>query len=59
MTLDQIRAALSDRKIPVVAKAVGVHPNTLRTILKDPESNPTHRVMKALADYLSGGVANG
>lgn len=59
MTLEQIRSALADRKVSVVAKAVGIHPNTLRTIIKDPEANPTHRVMKALSDYLSGGVVNG
>lgn len=59
MTLDQIRLALADRKVSMVARATKVHPNTIRTILKDPEANPTHRVIKALSDYLSGGVANG
>lgn len=59
MTLDEIRAALQDRKISVVARALAIHPNTIRSILKQPEANPTHRVVKALADYLSGGVRNG
>jgi precorrin-4 methylase len=59
MTLEEIRAALRDRKISVVARATAIHPNTIRSILKDIEANPTHRVIKALSDYLSGGVKNG
>lgn len=59
MTLEEIRAALQDRKISVVARATAIHPNTIRSILKDSEANPTHRVIKALSDYLSGGVRNG
>lgn len=59
MTLEQIRSALADRKVAVVARATKVHPNTIRAIIKDPAANPTHRVMKALSEYLSGGVTNG
>lgn len=59
MTLEQIRSALADRKIAVVARATKIHPNTIRSILKDIEANPTHRVVKALSDYLSAGVVNG
>jgi hypothetical protein len=59
MTLEQIRSALADRKVAVVARATKIHPNTIRSIIKDPAANPTHRVIKALSDYLSGGVNNG
>ena len=59
MTLEQIRSALADRKVAVVARATKIHPNTIRNILKDIEANPTHRVVKALSDYLSAGVENG
>lgn len=59
MTLEQIRSALADRKVSVVARATKVHPNTIRNILNDIEANPTHRVVKALSDYLSAGVVNG
>ena len=59
MTLEQIRFGLADRKVAVVARATKVHPNTIRSIIKDPAANPTHRVIKALSDYLSGGVNNG
>lgn len=58
MTLEDIRIALQDRKISVVARATSVHPNTIRSIVKN-RANPTHRVIKALSDYLSGGVRNG
>jgi DNA-binding phage protein len=58
MTLEQIREALADRKLSMVARATKVHPNTIRSILKN-QANPTHRVIKALSDYLSGGVVNG
>lgn len=59
MSLEQIRAALKDRKISVVARATSIHPNTIRNIINKTEANPTHRVIKALTDYLSGGVING
>jgi hypothetical protein len=59
MTLEQIRVALADRRLTVVSKATGIHGNTLRNIRNNPAANPTHRVIKALSDYLSGGVING
>jgi hypothetical protein len=59
MTLEDIRTALQDRKISVVARATAIHPNTIRSIMNDQEANPTHRVIKALSDYLSAGVRNG
>jgi aspartokinase len=59
MTLEQIRAALKDRKISVIARVTNIHPNTIRNIINKTEANPTHRVIKALTDYLSGGVENG
>ncbi len=59
MTLEQIRSALTDRKVAVVARATKIHPNTIRKIMKDSAANPTHRVVKALSDYLIAGVGNG
>ena len=52
MTLEHIRSALQDRRIGKVAKATGLHYNTIRDIRDNPEANPTWRVMKALNDYL-------
>lgn len=59
MSLEQIRAALKDRKISVIARATKIHPNTIRNIVNNVEANPTHRVIKSLTDYLSAGVTNG
>lgn len=52
MTLEQIRDALSDRMPAKVAEATGIHYNTIRNVRDDLTANPTHKVMKALSDYL-------
>jgi hypothetical protein len=59
LTLDQIKAALSDRRIKMVAQATGLHNNTIRDIRDNPKANPSYRVMKALSDYLEGTVQHG
>lgn len=51
LSLNQIREALTDRRLAVVAEATGLHVNTLLK-LRMPNSNPTHRVMKLVSDYL-------
>ena len=51
-TLEQIRAALQDRKIEKVSESCGVHYNTVREIQRNPDVNPTWRVMLALNNYL-------
>lgn len=53
MTLDQIKAALVDRRIAMVAQATGLHVNTVIEVRDSPKANPTYRVLKALSDYLS------
>lgn len=53
MTLEEIRAALQDRRVRMVAKAVGVHHTTIYALRDDPHHMPTRRVAQALADYLS------
>ena len=52
MTLDQIRAALKDRRTDKVAEGTGLHYNTIREIRDNPEANPTWRVLQALNKYL-------
>lgn len=59
MTLEQIQAGLQDRRITVVAKITGIHPNTIRAIRNGKAVNPSYQVVKALSDYLNGGGANG
>jgi hypothetical protein len=41
-----------DKRLEVVASAIGVHYNTLRAIRDNADSNPTHRVLLALSTYL-------
>lgn len=51
MTLKAIRAELADRRISLVARATGLHYNTLRDIRDNPDANPTWRVLNALSEY--------
>ena len=53
MTLEQIRAALADRRISMVAACTGLHVNTVIEVKNSSQANPTYRVLKALSDYLS------
>lgn len=55
MTLEQIRQALQDRRLAVVAGAIGVSQNTLANIRDGKASNPTLRVMVAITEYLRRG----
>ena len=58
MTIDELRAALQDRKAKIVAAATGVHENTVRDIASGRNDNPTYRVMLSLSDYLRSGKKN-
>jgi transcriptional regulator with XRE-family HTH domain len=58
LTLDEIAVALRDRRMDIVAEATGLHRSTIARI-KTGKANPTYDVMKALSDYLMGGVACG
>ena len=52
MTLDEIRRALLDRRLQVVAQATGIHYNTLKTIRDTEDANPTYRVVQSLSEYI-------
>jgi len=54
MTLDQIREALDDRILYVVAERTGIHRNTIAAIKSGKIENPTYYVLKKISDYLSG-----
>lgn len=53
LTLEQIRHALLDRRLGMVAEATGLHLNTVRDVRNNPNANPTYKVLKALSDYLT------
>lgn len=53
MKLDDIKKALKDRRVSVVAKATGIHFNTIRDIRDKDSANPTYNIVTKLSDYLS------
>ena len=59
LTLDQIRAAMRDRRLAKVAEETGLHYNTIREIRDNPDANPTYKVIKALSDYLTRVATHG
>lgn len=52
MTLKDIRNALQDRRLLMVAEATGLHYNTIKQVRDNVQSNPTHKVLRALSEYL-------
>lgn len=53
LTVDEIRALMADRKVTKVASEIGVHAQTIYTLLKDRHGNPKLSTIKALSDYLT------
>lgn len=58
LTLDKIRALLADRRPDVVAKAVGVHRNTIAGIRSGRIRNPSYETVRKISDYLTSQAAN-
>ena len=52
MTLEEIQEALKDRRVGVVAKETGIHPNTVINI-RDGKTDPVYSSIKKLSEYLS------
>lgn len=52
MTLEQVRQALADRRIPVVSDATGLHYNTIKNIRDGLTIDPGSSTLKKLSDYL-------
>lgn len=57
LTLEQIKDLLQDRRPAVVAKATGVHVNTVLSIRDSDDPNPTYKVYAALSNYFDGDKA--
>lgn len=51
LTLEELRHALKDRRIPLIAQATGLHYNTVADVRDNEDANPTYKVLKALNDY--------
>lgn len=54
LDIHQIRDALKDRRLDVVANATGLHRNTVSGIRTGKMQNPSYAAVKALSDYLQG-----
>jgi len=54
-TLEQIRAALSDRNLSKVAERTGLSADTLYRIVNG-EGTPTHATLVVLSIYVDGGT---
>lgn len=54
LTLEEIKDKLSDRRVAVVADAIGVSRKAVWAIMTGATVNPSYRMMKKLSDYLEG-----
>ena len=54
MNIEQIRKELQDRQLHKIAKATGLHVNTIRGIRDGFITDPRLSTVQALADYLEG-----
>ena len=54
MTLEQVREALQDRRLPRVADAVGLAYDTVWRVANDRTTSVSYDVVKRLSDYLEG-----
>lgn len=54
MTLEQIKAALSDRNLTEVARRTGLSYPTVYGIAKGTNSNPAYQSVEKLVQYLKG-----
>jgi len=54
LSVTEIRNALQDRRLGIVAKATGLHYNTLRDIRDGTATDPRSSTVTVLSDYLEG-----
>jgi len=54
MTLEQVKAALQDRKLKAVAQATGLAYDTVWRVATGRMERVSYETVKALSDYLEG-----
>jgi transcriptional regulator with XRE-family HTH domain len=59
MTLEQVKAALSDRNLTEVARRTGLSYPTVQGIASGKTENPSYQSVERLAQYLAGASCNG
>ncbi len=52
LTLEEIKAKLADRRLDAVAKATGLHVNSVARIRDGKNTDPKHSTLAALSAYL-------
>ena len=52
LTLEEIKAKLADRRLDAVAKATGLHVNSVARIRDGKNLNPKHSTVAVLSAYL-------
>ena len=55
LTIQEIKDALSDRKLTVVSDATGINRNTLAAIRDGQNLNPRSETVRKLSEYLGRG----
>lgn len=58
MTVEEVREALRDRNVQVVAQHTKLNAHTIYRLING-ERTPLYDTVKTLSDYLSGAKANG
>jgi hypothetical protein len=53
-SLEKIRADLADRRVSIISKQTGLHPNTIMNIRDGRENNPKLGTLNKLVSYLYG-----
>lgn len=51
MTINELREALYDRRLPIISERTGVSTSTLRNIREGRNTNPTNATMVVLTQY--------
>lgn len=59
MTLDEIRKALQDRRLSMVADSTGLSYQTVYNIRRGTNGDVAYSTAKALSDYLKEGAVHG
>lgn len=57
LTVEDMKNALSDRKITVVAERTGIHPNTLYKLVRG-DTKPSMETAEILTEYLTRKVGS-
>lgn len=59
MTLEEIKARLSDRNLTTISERTGLSYPTVCAIASGRQKNPSYRTIKKLTDYFAGEQTNG